>query len=105
MAGDAIVVISSCPDEATAARIARDVVESGLAACVSRLPGHATYSWEGQIVDEAQVILLIKTAMPRYSQLEQRIRSLHPDQVPEIIALPVVTGAAAYLSWLQTVLA
>jgi periplasmic divalent cation tolerance protein len=105
VASDAIVVMNACPDEVTAARIARELIESGLAACVSRLPGQATYRWEGQMVDEAQVILLIKTSMRRYAELERRISSLHPDRVPEIIALPVTAGAAGYLSWLETVLA
>jgi periplasmic divalent cation tolerance protein len=105
MASDAILVLSACPDEATAARIARDLVESGVAACVSFTPARATYRWEGQLVDQAQVVLLIKSVLPRYAQLEERLKSLHPDQVPEILALPVLTGSAGYLSWLQTVLA
>jgi periplasmic divalent cation tolerance protein len=71
-----IVILTTCPDEAAASRIARDLVESGLAACVSRVgPVHSTYRWQGAIQDE-------------------------PD-VPEIIALPVAAGSADYLSWLR----
>lgn len=103
MSSDAILVLTACPDEATAARIARDLVESGLAACVSRLPGaHSTYRWEGRLQDEPEVLLLIKTLATRFETLEMRLKSLHPYEVPEIIALPVVNGSPEYLAWLRT---
>lgn len=97
-----LVVLTTCPDDAAAARIARELVESGLAACVSRVgPVHSTYRWQGAIRDEPEALLLIKTVTTRYPELEMRLKSLHPYEVPEIIALPVVAGSAAYLSWLQ----
>ena len=97
-----IVVLTTCPDDAVAARIARDLVESGLAACVSRTaPVHSTYRWQGAVQDEPEVLLVIKTLTSRYSELEMRLKSLHPYDVPEIIALPVAAGSADYLSWLQ----
>jgi len=97
-----IVVLTTCPDEAAAASIARDLVESGLAACVSRVgPVHSTFRWQGAIQDEPEVLLVIKTVIPRYSELEMRLKSLHPYEVPEIIALPVVAGSADYLGWLR----
>lgn len=99
-----IVVLTTCPDDAVAARIARDVVESGLAACVSRLgPIHSTYRWQEAIQDEPEVLLIIKTSNARYAELEMRLKSIHPYEVPEIIALPVTRGSAAYLGWLGTV--
>jgi periplasmic divalent cation tolerance protein len=101
-----IVVLTTCPDEATAARIARDLVESGLAACVNRVgPVHSTFRWQGAIQDEPEVLLVIKTVIPRYSELEMRLKTLHPYEVPEIIALPIVAGAANYLGWLRGVVA
>lgn len=103
MSSDAILILTACPDEATAARIARDLVESGLAACVSRVPGiHSTYRWEGRLQDEPEVLLIIKTLAIRYQTLEMRLKSLHPYEVPEIIALPVAGGSPEYLSWLRT---
>ena len=97
-----IVVLTTCPDEPAAARIARDLVESGLAACATRVgPVHSTYRWQGAIQDEPEVLLVIKTVSTRYSELEMRLKSLHPYEVPEIIALPVAAGSADYLSWLQ----
>jgi periplasmic divalent cation tolerance protein len=99
-----IVVLTTCPDEATAASIARDLVESGLAACVSRVgPVHSTFRWQGAIQNEPEVLLVIKTVIPRYSELEMRLKTLHPYEVPEIIALPIVAGAANYLGWLRGV--
>jgi periplasmic divalent cation tolerance protein len=97
-----IVIFTTCPDEASASRIARDLVESGLAACVSRVgPVHSTYRWQGAVQDELEVLLVIKTVSARYPELEMRLKSLHPYDVPEIIALPVAAGSADYLSWLQ----
>ncbi len=95
-----IVVFCSCPDEAVASRLASTLVTEGLAACVNRLPGaHSTYSWDGALCDEAEVLLTIKTLAERYPALEARIRALHPYEVPEIIAVPVVAGSAGYLDW------
>jgi len=97
-----VLVLTTCPDEASASRIARDLVESGLAACVSRVgPVHSTYRWQGAIQDEPEVLLVIKTVIPRYSELEMRLKSLHPYEVPEIIGLPVAAGSAQYLDWLR----
>jgi periplasmic divalent cation tolerance protein len=97
-----IVILTTCPDEAVASRIARELVESGLAACVSRVgPVHSTYRWQGAIQDEPEVLLIIKSLTTRYPELEMRLKSLHPYQVPEIIALPVTSGSADYLSWLE----
>ena len=97
-----IVVLTSCPDEAAASRIARALVESGLAACVSRVgPVHSTYQWQGAIQDEPEVLLVIKTVKARYPELEMRLKSLHPYEVPEILALAVTSVAAEYLAWLR----
>jgi periplasmic divalent cation tolerance protein len=96
-----IVVFTACPDEAVASRIARELVESGLAACVTRVgPVHSTYRWQGALQDEPEVLLVIKTVTTRYAELEMRLHSLHPYELPEVIALPVTRGSAAYLAWL-----
>ena len=97
---DSIVVLTSCPDEAAATRIAGALLEAGLAACVTRQPVRSMYRWEGRLVDEPEVLLVIKTLASRFTDLEMRLKSLHPYRVPEIIALPIAAGSAAYLSWL-----
>lgn len=100
------IVFSSCPDEAVAERLARQLVEEGLAACVSRLPGaRSTYRWEGAIHDDAEVLLIAKTSAARLATLTARISALHPYEVPEVLAVPVEAGAERYLGWLGQTLA
>ncbi|MGH6609372.1 MAG: divalent-cation tolerance protein CutA [Burkholderiaceae bacterium] len=99
---DALLVLTNCPDEATADRIALALVEQGLAACVNRLASvHSIYRWQGSIERATEVLLLIKTTRERYGDVEQAIRHLHPYEVPEIIALTIANGSAAYLRWIQ----
>ena len=98
-----LVVYCTCPDEATASRIAEALVSERLAACVNRVPGiRSTYRWEGRIQDEPEVLLLIKTVADRYPALELRLKALHPYDVPEIIAVPVAAGSASYLAWIAS---
>lgn len=96
-----LIILCTCPDRTTAERIAETVVSERLAACVNIAPGLTSiYRWEGQVQREAELLLLIKTRQAVYPQLEARIRELHPYQVPELIALPIQTGSAAYLNWI-----
>ncbi len=96
-----LLILCTCPDPATAERIAQTVVSERLAACVNIVPGLASiYRWQGQIQHESELLLLIKTREAIYPLLETRIRELHPYQVPEIIALSILTGSAPYLDWL-----
>ena len=96
-----IIVLCTCPDEATAQRIAMDLVTSELAACVNRLAAiRSTYRWQGRVENELEILLLIKTLAARYAAVEDRIKALHPYEVPEVIALPIVKGSAGYLAWL-----
>jgi periplasmic divalent cation tolerance protein len=98
---DALVVLCTCPDEATATGIATALLAEELAACVNCVPGiRSMYRWEGQIRDDAEVLLVIKTTGARYGALETLVRARHPYELPEIIALPVVAGARDYLNWI-----
>jgi periplasmic divalent cation tolerance protein len=98
---DGLVVLCTCPDEPTAERLAREVVSAGLAACVNRLAGiRSTYRWKGALQDEPEVLLVIKTVRGRYQALEMRLKALHPYEVPEIIALPILAGSQGYLAWM-----
>ena len=100
-AAEFLLVLTTCPDEAVAARIAGELVEGRLAACVSRQPVRSTYRWQERLEDEPEVLLFIKTRQDRFAELEMRLKSLHPYAVPEIIALPLAAGSAAYLAWLS----
>ena len=98
---DTRLVITNCPDEETANRIALAVVEAQLAACVNILPRvQSIYRWQGAVESAVEVPLLIKTTAAAYPALEAAIRESHPYDVPEIIALPITAGLPAYLNWL-----
>jgi periplasmic divalent cation tolerance protein len=92
----------TCPDEAAARRIADALVEERLAACVSVLPGlRSVYRWQGAIQREDEVLLLIKTTRERVEPLTARVASLHPYELPELVAVEVAGGLAAYLDWVE----
>jgi periplasmic divalent cation tolerance protein len=98
---EAMVVLTNCPDDEVADRIARTLVERGLAACVNRLaPASSIYRWQGAVERTTETPLLIKTTRERYTEVEQAIRALHPYEVPEIIALAIEAGFAPYLRWI-----
>ena len=97
---DAVIVLTSLPDRATAIRLANALVEQKLAACVNVLAECASvYRWNGAVQNAAEVPVLIKTRAGRYVEVEAAIRSLHPYELPEIIAVPVVRGCNEYLQW------
>jgi periplasmic divalent cation tolerance protein len=100
---DAILVLCTAPATGDAAvKLARGIVEGGLAACVNIVPGlRSFYTWKGAVNDDAEVQLLIKTRRGRYPDLEKHIRENHPYEVPEVIAIPIERGSEAYLSWLR----
>jgi periplasmic divalent cation tolerance protein len=98
---EALVVLCTCPDAATAERIAAVLVEERLAACVNALPVSSTYRWEGQVRRDTEMLLLIKTTGAAYGPTEARLRDLHPYELPEVVAVPIVRGSPAYLEWLR----
>jgi periplasmic divalent cation tolerance protein len=98
----AVLVLCTCPDEAVAVDIARVLVTEGLAACVNRMaPVTSIYQWEGRLCETPEQLLVIKTTPGRYEALEIRLKALHPYEIPEIIAVPVVAGSGQYLAWLN----
>ena len=99
------MVFSTCPDATTASEIATALVEQNVAACVNIVSGvHSIYRWEGKLETSEECLLLIKTRGDGYSALEEMILALHPYEVPEIIALPLAAGLAAYLGWIDAAL-
>ena len=97
-----IFVITTVPDEKSADKVALQVVESRLAACVSvSSPVRSFYWWEKKITQDKEFMLFIKTQIAHYPALEKKIKEIHPYQVPEIIALPVVRGFSDYLQWID----
>jgi periplasmic divalent cation tolerance protein len=99
---DERVVLVTVPNREEGERIAEIVVGEQLAACVNVVgPIRSIYRWEGAICRDEEFLLIIKTIQERYPDLERRILATHPYQTPEVIALPIVAGADAYLSWLR----
>ncbi len=98
---EAVVVLVTAPTPERAAEIARAAVAERLAACGNVVPGvRSIYRWEGRVQDEAEALLVLKTTRARFEALRDRVLALHPYQVPEVIALPVEAGSAAYLAWI-----
>ena len=99
---DYIQVLTTTERQEDADAIARTLVEARLAACVQVLgPITSTYRWRGQIETGQEWQCWIKSRRDRYDELEQTIRRLHPYEVPEILALEILTGSESYLAWLE----
>lgn len=99
------LVITTCPDGETAAKLARILVEARLAACVNIVPGiQSVYRWKGELVTDHEHLLLAKTRSDVYPQLEAAIRANHPYELPEVVMVPMAQGSTEYLNWLNSVL-
>jgi len=97
-----LLVMTNVPDAELAATMATSLVEQGLAACVNILPPvKSVYRWQGKVEHATEFSLLIKTTSVRYAELQAAIISMHPYEVPEIIAIPVTAGLPAYLNWIE----
>ncbi len=100
---DAIIVYSTVPDRDTGERIAGQLLEYRLAACVSLIPGVIShYRWRGKVEHANEVLMMIKARARDYPRLESALRSQHPYELPEIIMVPVSGGLAEYLHWIDT---
>lgn len=99
---DKVVVLSTCGSMEEAERIARTLIEQHLAACVNVLPGvRSFYRWKGEIESAAEHLLVIKTTRDVFPSLTAALERLHSYETPEVLALPVVDGAANYLNWID----
>ena len=99
---DAIVVLLTAANGEEAARLANMLVGAHLAACVQILPEiESIYRWQGKVERQAEVLLLAKSSMGKFEELEREVRALHSYETPEIIAVPVIAGSSPYLQWLS----
>jgi len=100
--GEFALVLVTTGSQEEAERMARALVDSRMAACVNIVPGlRSVYRWEGKIWDEGEFLLLIKTRMALFRQVEGKIKQIHSYEVPEIIAIPIIQGSETYLNWLR----
>ncbi len=97
-----LLILCTCPDRDTAQTIADQLVDHALAACVNILPGlTSVYQWQGKRESAQEHLLLIKTTDEAYGTLEQAITALHPYELPEVVAVPIVRGLDGYLGWIE----
>jgi len=95
------MVFCTCPDIDTATRIADVLVGERLAACVNVLPGvRSVYRWQGAVERAEEAMLVIKTSVERLPALSARVQSLHPHELPEVLAVATTDGLPAYLQWI-----
>src|SRR3954471_516647 len=100
MADEIVLAFCTFPDAETARRIAREIVERRLAACGNVLPQvHSIYRWQGKVESSDEALAIFKLDVAGYPDFEAKVRSLHPYDVPEIIACKVDTGLPDYLRW------
>ncbi|PKD41852.1 divalent-cation tolerance protein CutA [Methylomonas sp. Kb3] len=99
------LILCSCPDLELADKLAGTLITQKLAACLNILPGvRSVYEWQGQIETAQEHLLLIKSHQDRYAAIEATLKSLHPYQLPEIIAVAIESGSLDYLKWIDSCL-
>ena len=99
---DKIVVLSTCESEHEARRVAKHLLENGLAACVNILPGaHSIFRWKDKIEEVAEFVLLIKSRRDLFAALSVELQKVHSYETPEVIALPILEGSERYIAWLD----
>ena len=102
MDDDPIVVFMTAASGEEATRLADMLVGAHLAACVQILPEmESVYRWQGKVERQAEVLLIAKTTRAKFDELEREVRALHSYDTPEIVAVPILTGSAPYLEWLN----
>jgi len=101
-----IIVFSNCGSEEEARRVGRGLVEARVAVCVNILPGvQSIYPWQGAIEEASEWMLVIKSTRAVFDRLCIELRRLHSYELPEVLAVPVITGSEDYLQWMDRELA
>jgi periplasmic divalent cation tolerance protein len=95
------LVLVTVPNETAATAIAHNLLTAKLAACINFLGVESCYLWEGEINHDREVQLLIKTQRQLLPALSAKLTDIHPYDIPEIIAIPIVAGNAPYLNWIR----
>lgn len=98
-----VLVLTNLPPEHTA-RVARALIQERLVACVNALPIQSIYPWQGEVVEEPETTLLLKTTQPTLTALLARLTELHPYSVPEILTFSPQQALALYADWAHQVL-
>lgn len=103
--GGWVLAITTAPTPESAEKLARALVEKKLVACASVVPGaKSVYWWKGRVEEAGEAVVLMKTRVELLSELERELKSIHPYEVPELIAVPIVWGSSQYLAWVDETL-
>ena len=101
MVGEIVVLITASSTE-EARKLGKTLVQEKFAACVNVIPEIISiFNWHGEVCEEGEVLMIVKTSGKKFSALEKKIKEEHSYEVPEIIALPIVAGSKEYLNWIQ----
>jgi periplasmic divalent cation tolerance protein len=95
-----IVVFSTAPSD-TSESLAKMLIDQRLVACVNVVPVRSYYRWKGEFCDEQEHLLIAKTTREKAGEVIAAIKSQHPYEIPEIIALPITDGYLPYLEWVR----
>ena len=100
-----IIVFITCPNEEVSEQIANSLLDQKLAACVNVMtPVTSLYTWEGEINRDEEMLLIVKSRVDLFErELIPAVKAVHPYDVPEIIALPIIMGSEDYLGWIKDV--
>jgi len=97
-----IIVYCTVPSSETGRKIADDLVNGRYAACVNILPGiTSVYRWKGDVCSDNEILLIIKSRKALFPEIQERIRALHPYELPEIISCELSDGSEPYLKWIS----
>jgi len=97
---DPVVVLITAPPE-LAPKLARSIVEAHLAACVTMSPIRSIYRWKGDIQEDEETQLVVKTMRNRFGAIQAHLKAHHSYEVPELLMLPVVDSSPAYVAWMR----
>jgi periplasmic divalent cation tolerance protein len=99
---DKLIILTTAGSEADAQKIANQLVERRLAACVNIIPRiHSVYRWQGKVDAAEEFLLLIKTTKSRTAEVQAVIRELHSYDLPEFVVISIEDGSAEYLEWIE----
>jgi len=97
-----VIVLVTAP-AADAKKLQETLVKEGLAACINLVPVDSFFTWKGKQEGTHELLLLMKTKTALFEELEKRVKELHPYEVPEILAIPILKGSSSYLKWIDEV--
>ena len=96
------IVLTTHPDLDGAKALVKKLLQDRLIACATLGQGMASlYVWDGELCEDQEVQLILKTDLDQFEVLEARVKELHPYDVPELLAIAVTAGSADYLQWIQ----